>query len=91
MGELEIDISGHRSESVEAYEGSTFDFVVTVCDKAKESCPAFPGPARTLHWSFEDPAEAIGTDEQRRSEFRKVRDEIRAKVLAFAAGPDTAE
>ncbi len=76
MRELGIDISQHRSKPVDEFSGCQFDCVITVCDRARDACPVFPGPARRIHWSFEDPAEAQGTDRRRLAAFRKVRDEI---------------
>jgi arsenate reductase len=78
MNELGIDISGHRSKSVDEFAGQQFDYVLTVCDNARESCPIFPGQTARIHHSFDDPAEAKGTDEERLAVFRRVRDELRA-------------
>jgi arsenate reductase len=83
MSEIGIDISWHRSKSVMEFIGESFDYVITVCDKAKESCPTFPGDVKRIHWSFEDPAEAIGTKEERMRVFRKVRDQIKEHILSF--------
>jgi arsenate reductase len=83
MNEIGIDISWHRSKSVMEFIGQSFDYVITVCDKAKESCPTFPGDVKRIHWSFEDPAEAIGTKEERMKVFRKVRDQIKEHILSF--------
>jgi arsenate reductase len=83
MSEIGIDISWHRSKSVMEFIGQSFDYVITVCDKAKESCPTFPGDVKRIHWSFEDPAEAIGTKEERMRVFRKVRDRIKEHILSF--------
>ena len=74
MGEIGIDISGHRSTSVDEFAGQQFDYVITVCDNAKESCPIFPGAITGIHHSFEDPAAA--PVHQQLPVFRKVRDEI---------------
>lgn len=84
MKEIGIDISGHRSKSVEEFTGQNFDYVITVCDNAKESCPVFPGNVKRIHWSFDDPAEATGSDEEKLALFRRVRDEIRDKLTSFA-------
>ena len=84
MGELGIDISGHRSKSVDEFAGQQFDYVVTVCDNAKESCPVFPGKAVRIHQSFEDPVALQGSDEERLAVFRRVRDEIRRYLRGFA-------
>ena len=77
MGERGIDISGHSSKTLDAFAGQSFDYVITVCDQANESCPIFPGAAHRMHWSFEDPR-ATGA-------FRRVRDEIEARLRAFIA------
>jgi len=76
MKKLGIDISQHRSNTVEEFRGSRFDYVVTVCDSARESCPFFPGK-RVLHKSFEDPSQASGSREEILQKFIEVRDEIR--------------
>ena len=78
MKELGIDIFGHRSKHVDEFEGQSFDYVLTVCDNAQESCPLFPGQAKRIHRGFEDPAVFWGTKEERLALFRRVRDEIRA-------------
>jgi len=83
LSEAGIDISGARSKSTGEFLGQAFDCVVTVCDRARETCPYFPGARRTLHWSFDDPAEAAGTDEQRLAVFRRVMGEIRLAVETF--------
>jgi arsenate reductase len=80
MAEIGIDISGHRSKSVHEFHGTSFDFVITTCDAARETCPFFPGKARHLHWSFNDPAEARGSEEEILSAFRKVREEIKQQI-----------
>lgn len=84
MAEIGIDISGHRSKSVEEFVGQNFDYVVTVCDNARDACPVFPGAVNRLHWSFEDPAAAQGSDELRVAEFRRVRNQIHEHVRTFA-------
>ena len=83
MKEIGIDISGHRSKSVEEFTGQNFDYVITVCDNAKESCPVFPGKTERFHWSFDDPASAEGNEEDILSIFRRVRDEIRERLRSF--------
>lgn len=90
MAELGIDISGQHSKTYERYLGEPFEWVVTVCDRARESCPIFPGADKGAHWGFDDPAEAQGTQEQRLRVFRRVRDEINARVKMFvlAGGRD---
>ena len=84
MRELGIDISGHRSKHVDELKGQHFDVVITVCDNAKESCPVFFGAAKRLHHSFEDPAAAQGSEEERLALFRRVRDELRVYLATFA-------
>jgi arsenate reductase len=83
MKEVGIDISGQRSKSVDEFAGMTFDYVLTVCDNAKESCPIFPGHANRLHRNFEDPAAAEGSEEERRAVFRQVRDQLREYLRDF--------
>ncbi len=91
MREVGVDIQGHRSKSVDEYAGQEFDYVITVCDRAKDNCPVFPGRAERIHWSFEDPAAAAGDDEQRLSVFRRARDEIRERLLDFIKCEGTTE
>ncbi|HUS04865.1 MAG TPA: arsenate reductase ArsC [Bryobacteraceae bacterium] len=83
MGEIGIDISGHRSKSVDEFAGHEFDVVLTVCDNANASCPAFPGTSRRLHWPLEDPAAVTGTEEQRQAAFRAIRDQIQKRITDF--------
>jgi len=83
MQELGVDISGHRSKSVDEFAGQEFDYVITVCDSAREACPVFPGRAQRLHWSFEDPAAASGSVEERKAVFRRVRDQIADQLRNF--------
>jgi arsenate reductase len=85
MRERGIDISGHSSKTLDAFLAQRFDYVITVCDQANESCPIFPGAARRTHWNFDDPRAATGSDEERLRVFRRVRDEIEARVSMFAA------
>lgn len=77
MKEAGVDISGHTSTHVREYQGVKFDYIITVCDHAREVCPVFPGDAARIHRSFPDPAEAAGTGDEVLDEFRKVRDMIR--------------
>jgi arsenate reductase (thioredoxin) len=86
MNELGIDISGHRSKNVDEFAGQKFDYVITVCDNARESCPVFFGSAVRLHRSFEDPVALAGSEGERLALFRRVRDEIRAYLSDFARG-----
>ena len=84
MKEIGIDISKHRSKHVKEFLGQHFHYVVTVCDKANESCPIFPGPSIRLHWSFPDPPHQKEITEDVLNEFRKVRDMIHEKFKVFA-------
>ena len=83
MSERGIDISGQQSKGVKPFLGHHFPYVITVCDQANERCPIFPGVVTRLHWSFEDPAQAVGTNEERLAVFRRVRDEMEASVRRF--------
>lgn len=83
MKELGIDISDHRSKHVDTVADQKFDYVLTVCDSAKESCPLFPGTAKQIHRAFEDPAAVQGSEQERLSSFRQVRDELRQFLRAF--------
>ena len=80
MDELGIDIADQESKTLDRYLGETFDYVITVCDDANEACPIFPGAKRQLHWSFEDPAQATGSEEERLRVFQSVRDEIKERI-----------
>jgi len=85
MEELGIDISGHRSKHVDEFDGRQFDYVITVCDNAKESCPLFMGAVKRLHHSFEDPPPLTEKTESERMEiFRRLRDELRLYLHDFA-------
>lgn len=83
MAEMGIDISTQMAKSVDRFLGQEFDYVITVCDAAAERCPVFPGRARRLHWSIEDPANATGTEEERIRTFRVARDALRAHIEGF--------
>lgn len=83
MMEDEIDISHHTSNHIDEYENIDFDFVITVCDNAKERCPVFPTKAHKTHHNFSDPAKAEGTAEEILNEFRRVRDEIKSFCKDF--------
>ncbi len=80
MAELGIDISGQRSKVLTEYLSQPFDYVITVCDQANESCPIFPGATYRLHWSFPDPSKATGSEEQQLAVYREVRDSIAARI-----------
>jgi arsenate reductase len=83
MREKGIDISTHRSKSVDEFAEQEFDYVITVCDNARERCPVFPGKAERLHWSFDDPAAAVGDEEAKLAVFRRVRDAIESRLREF--------
>jgi arsenate reductase len=83
MREIGIDISDHRSKSVDEFSGGDFDYVITVCSNAKEHCPIFPGEVKQIHWSFDDPAAVEGDELARLAVFRRVRDEISQKLRTF--------
>jgi arsenate reductase (thioredoxin) len=83
MREAGIDLSGHHSKSVEEFLGQDFDYVITVCDNARESCPVFPATTRRIHWSIEDPAAVGGGEEERLNAFRRARDEMQKRLRAF--------
>ena len=84
MREAGIDISGQRSKSVDEFEGQDFDFVITVCDNAKQSCPIYPAKTKRIHWSIEDPAAVQGSEAERLAAFRRIRDELRLRLQRFA-------
>lgn len=83
MKEIDIDISNHRSKSIEEFITEAFDHVITVCDNAKQHCPMFPGASRRIHWSIEDPAAVTGEEKTRLDAFRRVRDELRERLHQF--------
>jgi arsenate reductase (thioredoxin) len=83
MKELGIDISAQRSKHLDEFKGQAFDYVLTVCDNANESCPVFPGCAKRIHKAFEDPAAFQGTEDERLAVFRRVRDQIRTYLQNF--------
>ena len=86
MREIGIDISGHRSKSADVFVGQEFDYIVTVCDNARETCPVFPGTAERIHHTFEDPpAPGAADPDSTMAVFRRVRDEIREWVNSFVA------
>ncbi|MBK5294585.1 MAG: arsenate reductase ArsC [Acidobacteriia bacterium] len=83
MREIAVDISSQWSKPLDRFLGQRFDYVITVCDKAREQCPAFPGETLHLHWPFNDPASADGSSDQRLAVFRKLRDKIHSRVMVF--------
>jgi arsenate reductase (thioredoxin) len=80
MDEIGIDVSGQESKTLDRYVGERFDYVITVCDEANEACPFLPGAKNRLHWSFEDPSQATGSEDERLKVFQRVRDEIRERI-----------
>lgn len=83
MREIGIELSNARSKYLGEFSDQSFDLVITVCDSAHEACPAFPGAKHMLHWPFDDPAHAIGNEEQKRTVFREVRDQIHRRIESF--------
>jgi arsenate reductase len=83
MHEIGVDISAHRSKPVREFEDQQFDFIITVCNRAREECPVFSGPSERLHWPFEDPAAFTGAGDERVHAFRSLRDRIHARVMVF--------
>ena len=84
LADAGIDATGARSKSVDEFRGQRFDYVITVCDQARQSCPVFPGVHDSLHWGYEDPAEAVGTEEQRLAVFRRVFLQLSERIATFA-------
>lgn len=82
-GELGLDLSEAKSQSVDEFAGESFDLAITVCDNAREACPVFPNAAETQHWPFDDPADATGSEEEQMVFFRRVRDEIKEKIAVY--------
>jgi arsenate reductase len=83
LGEIGIDWSGAHSKSVTEFLGRPFDYVITVCDRARQTCPVFPGEHNALHWGLDDPAEAEGSDEQKLEAFRRTRTEVATRLRPF--------
>lgn len=90
MRELDIDISAQRSKTLERYLDQRIDWLVTVCDQAREACPTLPGVARQDHWSIEDPSPVEGDEAARLAAFRAARDELERRVRAFVSAADAA-
>ncbi len=86
MREIGVDISGHRSKHLDEFLGRQVETVITVCGRADQVCPVFPGQVNRHHWGFDDPAHAQGSDEEKLAVFRRVRDEIRRVFEAYASG-----
>ena len=89
LAEAGIDVGDAESTHVDAYVGEAWDYVITVCDRARESCPVFPNAGTQLHWSLEDPAAAEGDDARRMAAFRATREEVRARIDAFVTAVAT--
>jgi arsenate reductase len=87
MAEVGVDLTGHTSKTVDSVLGKPWDFVITVCDRANETCPVFPGTTTRQHWSFDDPSAAGGSEGERLAVCRRVRDEIKARIEDWLAGP----
>lgn len=85
MGEVGVDLSTNTSKHVDRFAAEPFDLVVTVCDSARDACPAFAAATETLHWPFADPAHATGSEDEKMQMFRSVRDQIRDKIAAWLA------
>jgi arsenate reductase len=83
MSELGIDLSSHRSKHVREFDGQHFDYVITVCDNANESCPIFPNDTERIHWSVSDPAAVEGSETARLAAFRRVRDSLAETLRTF--------
>jgi arsenate reductase (thioredoxin) len=86
MREIGIDISGHRSKSIDEFTGRPFDYVITVCDNANQNCPMFPAATHRIHWSIEDPAAVTGDEQTRLEAFRSARDNLRERLSKFIEG-----
>jgi arsenate reductase len=81
MAEISIDIGGHRSKGVEEFSGQSFDYVITLCDSARQVCPVFPSKYGSIHWNLEDPVLAEGTEDEKIRVFRKTRDQIKENII----------
>lgn len=86
MKEIGIDISSQRSKEIEEFYGKDFDYIITLCESARQNCPFFPGKAERLHWDIKDPVSATGTHDEIIQEFRRCRDIIKQKVIEFISG-----
>jgi len=85
MARIGINISSHRSQSVSEFSGQLFDYIITVCDRAKDECPLFPGKAQRIHWDIPDPAGVEGSNEEILLAFSKVRDDLKERIIDFCA------
>ena len=91
MEEVGLDLAGHRSKSLDVLLDKPWDYVITVCDRANEHCPVFPGRTTRIHWSFSDPSQATGTDQEHLQAFRRVRDEISEKLHRWLSDQSQSE
>jgi arsenate reductase (thioredoxin) len=85
MDEVGVDLRAHTSKTLDQFLGESWDYVITVCDSANERCPLFPGRTTRIHWSFDDPSTAEGSEEERLAAFRRVRDAIRTRLTQWLA------
>ena len=83
LAEVGIDWSGASSKSLDGFLGQSFDYVITVCDRARQACPVFPGSGNSLHWGLEDPADVEGTDDEKLAAFRRTRQELTQRLRPF--------
>jgi len=83
LADVGIDISGATSKTIDRFVGQPFDYVITVCDRARASCPVFPGGGETLHWGIDDPAEATGTESERLAAFERALRELSGRIHTF--------
>lgn len=88
MDEVGIDLGGHSSKTFDQFLAQPWDRVITVCDNANERCPVFPARTTRLHWSFEDPSAAAGSEEEKLKTFRRIRDEISQKIRSWISLPE---
>lgn len=91
MAEIGVDLTGHASKTVDGLLDQRWDYVITVCDSANERCPLFPGKTSRLHWSFPDPSQARGSEDERARTFREVRDAVRRRLEAWTAEHSTGD
>lgn len=91
MNEIGIDISHQHSKSVDEFIGQPLDFVIAVCNSAKETCPVFSGGVKRLHWPFDDPAMVDGNENVRRTAFRRIRDQIHGRIMVFLDGNESVQ
>lgn len=83
MNEIEIDISNQHSKALDEFLNQSFDYIITVCDRARDNCPTFPGDSKRIHWGFEDPAAATGSEIEQLTVFRKIRNEISNRIRVW--------